>query len=282
MTLSVSPDTVLDTDIEAEAESAEARERGTELIREHLRGHLAQNPRSSYVTWIATLHPENASVEIDPRFLIPGNPWMVVYEETKFYNGGPIDGVIHEQQTRNYSGFLDLTVGMAIALAGACSAFAIEVFALIIHYLADLFKGLTSLSSNYTWTKYSFGLLWLLLWHVMRLVEYILLFVSVMVIEILAIVSFPVCALLGMSLEVGLAAHQRTRRLSHFTRWACRRPFYNVHPNSQDTNMMMRPETSVEINLETIAVPTATVVAISDEVPSAKVIAIDDCEPGKG
>jgi hypothetical protein len=280
MTLSVSPDAVLDSNIEAEAEAAEARERGTELIREHLRGHLAQNPRSSYVTWIATLHPENASVEIDPRFLTPGNPWMAIYEETKFYNGGSVDGVIHEQQTRTYSGFLDLTVGMAIALAGALSAFVIEVFALIIHYLADLFEGLTSLSSNYTWMKYSFGLLWLLLWHVMRLVEYILLFVSVMVIEILAAVSFLLCALLGMSLEVGLAAHQRTRRLSHFTRWACRRPFYNVHPNSQDTSMM--PETSEAIDPETIAVPTATVVAISDEVPSAKVIAIVDCESGKG
>jgi hypothetical protein len=44
----------------------------------------------------------------------------------------------------------------------------------------------------------------------------------------------------------------------------------------------MMPETSEAIDPETIAVPTATVVAISDEVPSAKVIAIVDCESGKG
>jgi hypothetical protein len=276
MTPSVLPDTVLDTDLESEANASEARERGTELIREHLRSHLAQNPSSSYVTWIATLHPENATVQIDPRFLTPGNPWITVYEETKFYNGiGDAaihaDTVIDEQQTRTYGGLLDFIAGMAIALTGALFTFAIEVVALLIHCIAAFFEGLTYLSSHYAWSKYSFGLLWLLLEHVMRLVEYILLFVSISVIEILAAISWLICGLFGMSSQVALAAHQRTRRLSHFTRWACRRRFYKVHQDAED----MIPE-------GTIAVPTAIVVAIDDDIQSATVLAIDDHETGKG
>jgi hypothetical protein len=278
MTPSVLPDTVSDTDIEAEAEASEARQRGTELIREHLRSHLTQNPSSSYVTWIATLHPENATVQIDPRFLKPDNPWLTVYEETKFYNGGGggnaaihADAVINEQeQTRTYAGFLDLIVGMAIALAGALSTFIIELSALLVHYMANVFEALTSLSSHYAWSKYSFGLLWLLLEKVLRLVECILLFASIMIIEILAAVSWLVCGLLGMSSDVALAAHQRTRRLSHFTRWASRRRFFKDHREVAQEGMI--PE-------GTIAIPTATVVAIDDDdnnnIQSATVLAIE-------
>lgn len=282
MTPSVFPDTVSDNDIEAEAEASEARQRGTELIREHLRSHLAQNPSSSYVTWIATLHPENATVQIDPRFLKPDNPWLTVYEETKFYNGGGGDATIHadavineQEQTRTYAGFLDLIVGMAIALAGALSTFMIELSALLVHYMANFFEGLASLSSHYAWSKYSFGLLFLLLEKVLRLVEYILLFASIMIIEILAAVSWLICGLLAMSSQVALAAHQRTRRLSHFTRWASRRRFFKDHREAAQEEMV--PE-------GTIAIPTATVVAINDDnnIQSATVLAIDNHETGKG
>lgn len=37
------------SDVAAAQQAAQAREQGTDLIREHLRGHLEQNPRSSYV-----------------------------------------------------------------------------------------------------------------------------------------------------------------------------------------------------------------------------------------
>eukprot|EP00978_Attheya_sp_CCMP212_P039895 scaffold212008_cov56-Attheya_sp.AAC.1 len=70
-------------------EAQEARDRGTQLIRDHLEEHLANNPSSTYVTWIATLHPENATVTIDERFLIPNNPWLVVYAEAVEQNKFP-------------------------------------------------------------------------------------------------------------------------------------------------------------------------------------------------
>jgi hypothetical protein len=70
-------------------ESQDARDRGTQMIRDHLEEHLTNNPSSTYVTWIATLHPENATVTIDERFLIPNNPWLVVYAEAVEQNKFP-------------------------------------------------------------------------------------------------------------------------------------------------------------------------------------------------
>lgn len=48
--LSSKSDSIEDpSDAAAEEEAAQAREQGTDLIRDHLRGHLDQNPSSSYV-----------------------------------------------------------------------------------------------------------------------------------------------------------------------------------------------------------------------------------------
>jgi len=67
-----------------QVQAAEARTAGESIIRDHLDNHLAHNSGASsdYISWIATLHPENAQVEIDERFFIPGNPWWSIYEET--------------------------------------------------------------------------------------------------------------------------------------------------------------------------------------------------------
>lgn len=71
-------------DKDPEVQVAEARASGESIIRHHLDNHLAHNSGASsdYISWIATLHPENAQVEIDERFFVPGNPWWSIYEET--------------------------------------------------------------------------------------------------------------------------------------------------------------------------------------------------------
>lgn len=65
---------VSDEEAQAQAQAAvtASREAGIATIRNHCELHLISNPTSTYVTWIATLHPENAHVTIDSRFLIPG------------------------------------------------------------------------------------------------------------------------------------------------------------------------------------------------------------------
>ena len=61
-------------DEQAILEAARHREHASSLVREHLENHAANNPGASsdYVTWIATLHPENADITIDQRFFAQG------------------------------------------------------------------------------------------------------------------------------------------------------------------------------------------------------------------
>jgi hypothetical protein len=62
------------SDEEAGVQAALSRHQASELVRNHLECHRANNPGASsdYVTWIATLHPENADIKIDQRFFVPG------------------------------------------------------------------------------------------------------------------------------------------------------------------------------------------------------------------
>jgi len=61
------------------------RHHASTIVRDHLEHHAANNSAASsdYVTWIATLHPENADSTVDQRFFVPGNPWWTIYEDTK-------------------------------------------------------------------------------------------------------------------------------------------------------------------------------------------------------
>ena len=81
---------ILDVDdADAENAAAQAREQGAAVISSHLSNHLIHNPgrSSDFVTWISTLHPENADVTVDERFFIPGNPWWRIYEEQSKQQG---------------------------------------------------------------------------------------------------------------------------------------------------------------------------------------------------
>jgi len=83
-------------DAEVCREAARHREHAQAMVREHLQNHASHNPgrSSDYVTWIATLHPENADIAIDQRFFVPGNPWWTIYEETKKNSEIPVADAI--------------------------------------------------------------------------------------------------------------------------------------------------------------------------------------------
>ena len=259
-------------DAAAEAQAAEAREQGTDLIREHLNHHLDQNPGSSYVvsllscrsmlfqlltdmpctsafdivpvahsitvrqTWIATLHPENATVTIDPRFMIEGNPWKTVYNETKYGicdRGSPppevdaqaVEAVaVPEEKTRSYGGFIDFLVGLIIDITAASLTFSLEVCAIVVRFVARCFEYFYDKCYHYTISKYTLGVIFWIMWRSFWFCEHVFLYTSVFVTELLAGISFMLCALFALDCGIGRAAHQRTRRLSHLIRWACRRP----------------------------------------------------------
>mmetsp|Transcript_16523 Transcript_16523/g.40250 ORF Transcript_16523/g.40250 Transcript_16523/m.40250 type:complete len:327 (+) Transcript_16523:169-1149(+) len=84
--------TINDDDVAAEAGAAQARRHASEVVRSHLETHASLNPGASsdYVTWLATLHPENADVTIDTRFFVPNNPWWTIYEDVKYHGGGVV------------------------------------------------------------------------------------------------------------------------------------------------------------------------------------------------
>jgi hypothetical protein len=276
-------------DAAAEAQAAEAREQGTDLIREHLEHHLNQNPGSSYVTWIATLHPENATVTIDPRFMIEGNPWKTVYNETKYGicdRGSPPPEVdaqavqavaIPEEKTRSYGGFIDFLVGLIIDITAASLTFSLEVCAIVVRFVARSFEYFYDKCYHYTLSKYTLGVIFWIMWRSFWFCEHVFLYMSVFVTELLAAISFMLCALFALDCGIGRAAHQRTRRLSHLIRWACRRP-------AGSNNGAFPPQGVRELEHEQVmptiatAVPqgsrdfiqTATVVSIHDNVESNK------------
>lgn len=276
------PDDDEETQNDCEAQAAAAKRQGTELIRAHLQSHLVQNPSSSYVTWIATLHPENAHVTIDQRFLIPGNPWLTVYQETiqaaSFVanrssssatpegEGGTdrhITQAKQQQQEKedqvltkiHQGGFVVLTLGIAMAVAAGGTTLGFEAAILGLHCISvgcqhvaaqcSLRGGASPINKIIKVVPYSlFGLVGL----VTQWTEFLLLVTSTGVVELLAMISGLLCGLLGgCSLPVGYAAHQLTRRLSHYIRWACRAQWWWWHQPTPPQQQTMSGGASVSL-----------------------------------
>jgi hypothetical protein len=225
------------SDEEAEMQAEQARQQGTTLIRSHLSHHFVNNPNSSYVTWISTLHPENADVVIDQRFLIPGNPWWTVYEETKTPTATavPIAGEGEDPSTITYSTStastphfclrcspLDLTVGVSFALIALLTTLVLEVTACSFYVVAAIFYGLAKPCDPpnvFTGMLYS---IFMLNYWIFALIDSLLLLISVLFTELLAIAAFCMSICLG-GILMALYWHQCIRRVCHMTRWASRR-----------------------------------------------------------
>lgn len=232
----------------AEDAAAEAREQGVELIRNHLGEYLVQNPDADYVTWIATLHPENAEVTIDPRFLIPGNPWATVFEEARAAawrgaepdhssqsNGSSIDEAeeakmedpqfARQTTARNIhlGGLIPMIVGCSFLLAAMGVAFGLQLASTIVYMLAVFFKCICKCLPPFSaWTAVLYlipgGLL-----IVFQSLDLLLLVLDTVLVELLGLLAYILCTLLSFSHAVGKFYHQQIRRLPHFMRWACRK-----------------------------------------------------------
>lgn len=232
----------------AEEVAAEAREQGVELIRNHLGEYLVQNPDADYVTWIATLHPENAEVTIDPRFLIPGNPWATVFEEARAaaWRGAAPE---HSSQGSDISmsegeeakmedpqldrrttarniylgGLIPMLIGCSILLAAMGAAFGLQLASTIVYLLAVFFKCTCKCLPRFSaWTAVLYlipgGLLILF-----QSLDLLLLVLDTVLVELLGLLAYTLCTLLSFSHAVGVFYHQQIRRLPHFMRWACRK-----------------------------------------------------------
>jgi len=242
------PDTLLDD--EAYAISLSAQERGIADIRQHCVQHLSHNPSSSFVTWIATLHPENAQLTIDPRFLIPDNPWSTVYEEVKenLQNGKgaiaavptpsaphlddimpedvPVEGQGDKESdasSTTYRGCLDLFISRILIFVCILASIVIELMAGYAYFSYSLCGKIIDKCSPvgaFSWLPLSIA--WILR-AAFCFMDIVLHCASVLVVEWIAVVNYILCTIFACSPEVGKNVHQMTRKLPHHVRWAVRR-----------------------------------------------------------
>ncbi|CAB9517979.1 expressed unknown protein [Seminavis robusta] len=247
----------------AEAAAAEAREQGVTLIRDHLDSYLDQNPDASYITWIATLHPENAEVTIDPRFMIPGNPWATVFAEAQaaaWYGsssttgGTTVASVIEEhtvatnetqtpEQLREqrpskkqptpatpthypaHGGLIPIILGFSLLLSATAVAMSLQLVSTVLYLFAAICANICYVLPRFRLCTAPLYILPGSLMILFRGLDLLLLVLDSILVEFLALLSYVLTTLFALSHSVGVFYHQMTRRLPHYVRWACRKPF---------------------------------------------------------
>jgi hypothetical protein len=277
-----------DSDAQADAQASQARQQGTNLVRSHLSNHLDQNRgrSSEYVTWIATLHPENAEVTIDQRFLIPGNPWWTVYEEgSKLHQELPTATAVHfvegtssgeggDEETRSSHppmphfclrcSPIDLFVGGLFSFHALLVVLILETLASVLYLLSAVFYHMAAcLNPPNVVTGILYGFLMILYWS-FALPDSILLLCSVIVTEFLAALSWFVCLLFGGVLQANYW-HQYIRRICHVARHYCRARCCSKPPRHLFlccSNNSARQETKNQANAGELAV---SVVVVDEE-----------------
>lgn len=228
-----------DTDPEIEELRAASIAAANKVIRDHLQEHLSRNPGTSYIQWIAALHPEN--VELDSRLLNEGNPWLTVWHEATA--GGHrlsctrlklCPGDSHTGPGRCIGGLIDTTVGILLVVVAVIVTFVTEC-------LRGLFLGLALLCSSliqrlpHSWKPISeplltimsmpagfFGLLRLIFW----ITDVLVLVVSVVLAEIVASITAILCGLLSLSPAYAKWTYAQSKKAVRATRSAVHQAFF--------------------------------------------------------
>lgn len=245
-----SPPILQQSDEDAEAQAAQSRMAGAAVVQDHLSNHLQNNSgrSSEYVSWIATLHPENADVTIDQRFLIPGNPWWTIYEDAK--NDVPTATVVpvveHEQGDEeaaaqgHHSGAntaappsphrphcillcspIDMIGGIFVTCFAIMGVLLCEGVALLIYLVAASLYWIAKIfdpPNAFTGMFYSF---FMIFYFAFALADSIVLLASVLVTECVACAGWLLSVLLG-GIMAANTWHQYIRRICHLIRWGFR------------------------------------------------------------
>jgi hypothetical protein len=245
-----------------EAQAEQTRREGQAIVRDHLSSHLQNNTgrSSDYVSWIATLHPENADITIDQRFLIPGNPWWAIYESWKgnesppYATAVPMEEPPEEQDEETPSPLFsrvnrknekpnhpqpqpplphwsllcspfDLLTGFLITSLAILACLICEILAFFIYLVAVCFWVIAQLfdpPNVFTGLFYS---LFMIIYYSFALVDSIVLLTSVFVTEVLAGTEWIVSLLFGGIWRAN-RWHQFIRRTCHAIRRAFSKPFH--------------------------------------------------------
>jgi hypothetical protein len=251
-------------DEEAELEAARHRYHASMLVRDHLERHAANNPGASsdYVTWIATLHPENADVTIDQRFFVPGNPWWTIYEDTKndqipTATAVPLpDNDDVEQGTQrqgeaatnseanpansgqtarqevhccNTCSPLSILFAITVFIPASIGVFIAEMMALCVYFLGKFFYHISESFSPPNCCTCLFFVVFRFSYIVCAFCDSIALMISVIVTEVVGIVAYLVGFCTGGPLWAR-NLHQQTRRMCHGIRIMFRKNGVTANP----------------------------------------------------
>ena len=131
---------------------------------------------------------------------------------------------------RTLGGLVPFLVGFACILGAVLVAFSLQIAATIVYFLAMICHQICQILPP---CRFFVVLLYILpvgLLAIFRALDLLLLVVDTVLTEVLAALAYVLCAPLAFSHTVGLFYHQQTRKLPHYVRWACRKPWEGVQP----------------------------------------------------
>lgn len=125
-----------------------------------------------------------------------------------------------------------IIIGSTLIFAAVVATYALEVAAVIVFFLASGFHQLAKWFEPLGLFGTLFQLLFLLISKILLMVDGLLLTVSVLVAELLAVIAIFLCSLFG-GCTAAREWHQHIRKICHLTRWAFRRFHSDWEPKRQ-------------------------------------------------
>lgn len=131
---------------------------------------------------------------------------------------------------RTLGGLVPFLFGFSCMLGAVVVAFSLQIAATVVYVLAMICHQICRILPHDCCLT---GILYILpftLLVIFRALDLLLLVVDTVLTEVLAALAYVLCTPLAFSHTVGYFYHQQTRKLPHYVRWACRKPWEGVQP----------------------------------------------------
>ena len=126
---------------------------------------------------------------------------------------------------RTLGGLIPLLVGFSCILGAVLVAFSLQITSTVVYCLAVILYHICRILPSFSlWTAILYVVPVSLL-VLFRALDLLLLIMDTVLVEILAALAYVICTPLAFSHAVGFFYHQQTRKLPHYVRWACRKPW---------------------------------------------------------
>lgn len=188
--------------------------------------------------------------------MIPGNPWLTIWEEAKDElqkkDGGrvyddvlvtptappdpsdsPAAGAVHDQYDGSHQNarkcegsFLDFIIGNSLVVLCVVASFAFELAAAYCYISYWLCMKIVEMCSPPNIFKLIPFFVTYVIGASFQLIDMLLLFVGVIFVESVAAANYVIVTILACSHRRGKKMHQLTRKLPHMTRWAFRQTYF--------------------------------------------------------